>query len=58
MTTAGRQGAIRHTEALAWVEEGFTVVEAEDFTAAVAEDLAVAGVGNRSFVAVRIDREI
>lgn len=46
-TMADRQGAIRHAEAAA------SVVEAR---VAAGADLAVAGVGNRSCVMVRVDR--
>jgi hypothetical protein len=47
-----RQGAIRHAEAPAWVEEQ-PVAAVEEQRAA-----AVAGVGNRSFVMFPADRDI
>jgi hypothetical protein len=58
---AGRQGAIRHEEGPASVAE--QRVAAEEHVVAegrvvVAEELAVAGVANRSFVMFLVDREI
>jgi hypothetical protein len=55
-----RQGAIRHAEAPAWVEEQPVAAVEEQRAAAVEEQraAAVAGVGNRSFVMFPADRDI